>query len=76
MQIDFDRVGPVLKVTLSSAIASFGTKAKEKLSNPSATGQPEDQLRAPFMNQLLADLAAVVNLSKANVTPVGESSSA
>ena len=62
-----------MKVTLSSAIASFGTKAKEKLSNPSATGQPEDQLRAPF-EQLLAELAEIVNLSKANVTPVGESS--
>jgi hypothetical protein len=62
-----------MKVTLSSAIAAFGAKAKEKLSNPSATGQPEDQLRAPF-EQLLADLAEIVNLSKANVTPVGESS--
>jgi len=62
-----------MKVTLSSAIASFGAKAKEKLANPSATGQPEDQLRAPF-EQLLADLAEIVNLSKANVTPVGESS--
>src|ERR1044071_4079757 len=62
-----------MKVTLSSAVASFGAKAKEKLSNPSATGQPEDQLRAPF-EQLLADLAEIVNLSKANVTPVGESS--
>lgn len=62
-----------MKVTFSSAIAAFGAKAKEKLSNPSATGQPEDQLRAPF-EQLLADFAELCNLQKAAVTPVGESS--
>jgi hypothetical protein len=62
-----------MKATLSSAIAAFGAKAKEKLNNPSATGQPEDQLRAPF-EQLLTDLAELCNLKKANVTAVGESS--
>jgi hypothetical protein len=61
-----------MKATLSSAIATFGAKAKEKLNNPSATGQPEDQLRAPF-EQLLADLAELCNLQKSNVTAVGES---
>ncbi len=44
-----------MALTLKSAIATFGAKAKEKLSNPAATGQPEDQLRAPF-EHLLADL--------------------
>jgi hypothetical protein len=62
-----------MKATLSSAIAAFGAKAKEKLANPSATGQPEDQLRAPF-EHLLAELAELCNLPKTAVTPVGESS--
>src|SRR5271168_4656021 len=59
--------------TVKSAIATFGAKAKEKLSNPAATGQPEDQLRAPF-EHLLADLAELSNLPKSAVAAVGESS--
>jgi hypothetical protein len=59
--------------TFSSAIAAFGAKAKEKLSNPGATGQPEDQLRAPFEG-LLGDLAEIVHLPRSVVVAVGESS--
>ena len=62
-----------MKATLSSAIAAFGAKAKEKLSNPSVSGQPEDQLRAPF-EQLLTDLAELCSLQKSTVSAVGESS--
>src|SRR5208282_98933 len=62
-----------MKTTLSAAIATFGAKAKAKLANPGATGQPEDQLRAPF-EQLLADLARLCNLPIGAVTAVGESS--
>ena len=62
-----------MKLTIDSAIAAFGVKAKEKLSNPAATGQPEDQLRAPF-EHLLADLAELSLLPKSAVTAVGESS--
>jgi hypothetical protein len=62
-----------MKPTVSSAISAFGAKAKEKLTNPVATGQPEDQLRAPF-EQLLSDLAKLCNIPKAKVTAVGESS--
>jgi Type ISP C-terminal specificity domain/N-6 DNA Methylase len=62
-----------MKPTVSSAIAAFGAKAKEKLSNPAATGQPEDQLRAPF-EQLLGELSEISNLGKAAVAAVGESS--
>ena len=51
----------------------MGAKAKEKLVNPAASGQPEDQLRAPF-EQLLADLSELSDLSKAAVSAVGESS--
>ena len=57
--------------TFDSVIANFGVAVKEKLSNPAATGQPEDQLRAPF-ERLLSDLAALVGVFA--VTPVGESS--
>ena len=62
-----------MKLTINSAIATFGAKAKDKLSNPAATGQPEDQLRAPF-EHLLSDLAELLSLSKSAVTAVGESS--
>src|ERR1035441_3616808 len=62
-----------MKLIINSAIATFGAKAKEKLSNPAATGQPEDQLRAPF-EHLLASLAELSNLSRTVVAAVGESS--
>jgi hypothetical protein len=61
------------KPTLPEAVARFGIAAKAKLSNPSAVGEPEDQLRAPF-EQLLADLAAFMGYARGAVVPVGESS--
>ena len=61
-----------MKPTLSSAIAAFGAKAKEKLANPAASGQPEDQLRTPF-EQLLGELSEISNFGKAAVSAVGES---
>jgi hypothetical protein len=62
-----------MKPTLDLAIAAFGAAAKEKLANPAVTGQPEDQLRAPF-ERLLADLSQLLNFSKSAVAAVGESS--
>jgi len=62
-----------MKLTIDSAIATYGARAKEKLSNLAATGQPEDQLRAPF-EQLLADVAELARLPKSAVAAVGESS--
>jgi hypothetical protein len=62
-----------MKLTIHSAIANFGAKAKEKLANPAISGQPEDQLRSPFEN-LLADIAELSNLPKSAVAAVGESS--
>src|SRR6266852_6057423 len=62
-----------MKPTLSSAIAAFGAKAKEKLANPAASGQPEDQLRTPF-EQLLGEISEISNFGKAAVAAVGESS--
>ncbi len=62
-----------MKSDLNSAISAFGLSAKRKLANPSARGEPEDQLRAPF-ERLLVDLAELVGLSTATVAVVGESS--
>jgi hypothetical protein len=65
-----------MPLTLKSAIAAFGTSIKKKLSNPAASGQPEDQLRAPFEG-LLVDLAELSNIPRSdvrdepkNITPV------
>ncbi len=62
-----------MKLTIDSAISAFGLEAKKKLANPAASGQPEDQLRAPF-EQLLEALAQLCNLPNGAVTAVGESS--
>ena len=45
-------------MTLQEAISTFGLEAKSKLSNPGASGAPEDQLRAPLeaLGANLADL--------------------
>lgn len=60
-----------MNTTVELAIATFGEQAKGKLANPGATGQPEDQLRAPF-EALLQDMAALANLGN-RVKAVGES---
>jgi hypothetical protein len=62
-----------MNLTLRSAIATFGSSAKAKLANPAATGEPEDQLRAP-LERLLVDLAELCKLPRSAVVPVGESS--
>jgi len=58
---------------LKQAIAKFGAEAKAKLANPSATGEPEDQLRAP-LEGLFADLAEICGFKREWFTAVGESS--
>ncbi|MGH6920197.1 MAG: hypothetical protein ACREJ0_21120 [Geminicoccaceae bacterium] len=47
--------------TLAEVLAKFGAAAKAKLSNPAASGAPEDQLRAP-LEALIADLAGLTGL--------------
>ena len=47
-----------MALTLADAISKFGKSAKAKLQNPTASGEPEDQLRAPF-EQLLPDLLLI-----------------
>lgn len=62
-----------MDITLRTAVATFGAAAKAKLTNPGATGEPEDQLRAPFEN-LVQALAPLCGFPRAAVTFVGESS--
>lgn len=62
-----------MKIDLASAISAYGAKAKTKLANPAATGEPEDQLRAPFEG-LLSDVAELTGRSRTTVVAVGESS--
>jgi hypothetical protein len=62
-----------MKLTIETAISDFGVAAKAKLSNPAATGQPEDQIRGPF-EQLLADAASLSGFPAGSVVAVGESS--
>ncbi len=60
-------------LSIEKAISDFGDAAKRKLANPAATGQPEDQLRAPF-ERLLQDVAAICSFRDGAVVPVGETS--
>ena len=61
-----------MKPTLASALAHYGSEAKAKLANPSASGEPEDQLRAP-LEALFADLTELCGLPRAAFAAVGES---
>jgi type I restriction-modification system DNA methylase subunit len=58
---------------LKTAIARFGADVKAKLANPGATGEPEDQLRAP-LEGLFADLAELCGFQREWLAAVGESS--
>jgi len=56
---------------LKKAIARFGADVRAKLSNPGATGEPEDQLRAP-LEGLFADLAELCGFNREALAAVGE----
>src|SRR6516164_2550085 len=58
---------------LKAVIGRFGADAKAKLANPGATGEPEDQLRAP-LERLFADLAELCGFKRDLLAAVGESS--
>ena len=60
-------------MTLQQAISVFGREAKSKLSNPVASGAPEDQLRAP-LEALVVGLAELAGLRPGAVVMVGEMS--
>ena len=57
--------------TIEQAVSRFGSATKAKLANAAATGEPEDQLRAPF-EQLVRDVAAILRLPDGAVVTVGE----
>lgn len=63
----------MLPPTLEDAVSKFGKAATARLRNPSATGEPEDQLRGPFEG-LLGEMAALCGLAPDAVVTVGESS--
>jgi len=60
-----------MTLTLADAVARFGHDVKAKLSDPSATGEREDQLRGPLEN-LLADINTVIGKAAEGVTAIGE----
>jgi hypothetical protein len=62
-----------MALTLRSALSAFGSAAKAKLSSVAATGEPEDQLRAP-LEQLIADLAEICGFPRSAIATIGESS--
>ena len=62
-----------MRVSLQEAVSAFGREAKSKLSNPVASGAPEDQLRAP-LEALIPDLAELSGLQPGTVAMVGETS--
>jgi len=63
----------VSAISLETALSQFGQDAKAKLCNPSASGEAEDQLRAP-LEALIQQLAALTGVPKGAVTTIGESS--
>lgn len=69
----FDFSPTLMPLSLNSAVSAFGLAAKSKLSSPAASGEPEDQLRAP-LEHLFADLAELCGFSRDAITLVGESS--
>ena len=60
-------------MTLHDAVSAFGVEAGAKLSNPVASGAPEDQLRAP-LETLVTRLAEVAGLDPRSIVLVGETS--
>ena len=60
-----------MRVSLQEAVSAFGREARSKLSNPVASGAPEDQLRAP-LEALIPGLAELAGLHPGTVVMVGE----
>lgn len=61
------------KITLESAISTYGQAVKAKLSAVAVRGAPEEQLRGPI-ERLFIDLAELCNLTPRGLTLIGESS--
>ena len=61
-----------MKLSLASAISTFGASVKGKLANLAASGEPEEQLRGP-LERLVEDAAELCGLSRNTIRCVGES---
>ena len=59
------------KTTFGQIVSAFGAEARGKLDNPSISGAPEDQLRAP-LERLFRELAALDDLAPSALSLVGE----
>jgi hypothetical protein len=57
--------------TLAEAVSRFGETVRAKLNDPSATGEPEDQLRGP-LETLIADINALIGKGAEGVKAIGE----
>ncbi len=60
-----------MALTLADAVSRFGKDVKAALNDPSAVGEPEDQLRTPLVN-LVTDLNALIGPKAKGVNLVGE----
>ncbi len=60
-----------MKSTLADAVARFGDDVRAKLNDPSASGEPEDQLRGPLEN-LIVDINSVIGKAAEGVKTIGE----
>jgi hypothetical protein len=61
-----------MAIDFPSAISRYGHEAKKKLSNPSVSGEPEAQLRAP-LDSLFKDMAELCGFPRAVINAVDES---
>lgn len=57
--------------TLDDAIARSGEEVRAKLNDPVATGEPEDQLRAP-LERLVGDIDRLLGGAAKDVNTIGE----
>jgi hypothetical protein len=57
--------------TLDDAVARFGEDVLGKLHDPSAIGEPEDQLRGPLEN-LITDVSALIGKAGEGIKAIGE----
>ena len=62
---------PKMTKTLADVVARFGDDVRAKLNDPSAAGEPEDQLRAPLEN-LIADINSLIGKAGDGVKAIGE----
>ena len=61
------------KPTLASLVADYGEAVKAKLTSPTATGEPEEQLRSP-LEDLIQGIAGLCRFRHGDVVAVGETS--